>query len=393
MRLQEGTSSSCHRVKGVPLEVDNFDNFHNTETWISHRKMQLEGKFPQAGCQYCEQIEKNGGISDRLTHLKVPNLVPAELELDPTALIVTPRIIEVFLDNVCNLACIYCDESNSTRIEQENKRYGYTPLINQIDRHKDFEQLQQKFFEYLEKNYHHFRRLQVLGGEPFFQNSFNDLMTVVKANSNPDLTLNIVTSLMVSKKKLQEFIDTVKDLLIARKLKNLEIMVSIDCWGPEQEYVRHGLNMSQWQENFELLSKQKWITLNANSTITSLTVKGMPDLIKFLNVHRKYRKIHHTFGHVDGRPHQHCNIFGKGFFDKEFNDIIECMPATTVWERNQIEYMKGIHISLNDTEVNPVQLKNLKEYLDELDRRRNQNWIEIFPWLDNYFKENNINVV
>ena len=394
VRLQEGTTASCHRVVNVPLDLENFDSFHNNETWISHRKMQLAGEFPQAGCQYCENIEKAGGVSDRMTHLKIPNLVPPELEADPTALVVTPRILEVFLDNTCNLACIYCDESNSTRIEHENKKFGYEikgiPIINQIDRHKDFEQLQDKFFLYLKKNYHHFKRLHILGGEPFFQDSFSRLMSVVESNTNPDLELNIVTNLMVSEKKLQKFIDTVKQLILNRQIKRLDITVSLDGWGPEQEYIRYGLNLKTFQQNFELLLKHKWIIMNVNGTITSLSIRTMPELIKILNQYRSKRKIHHTFSLVDNRPHLHPRIFGPGFFDKDFDNIINCMTSNTEWTRNQLDYMIGIKKSLSNSVENREQLRNLKLYLDELDRRRNLNWYSLFPWLNEYFKESNI---
>jgi sulfatase maturation enzyme AslB (radical SAM superfamily) len=50
--------------------------------------------------------------------------VPPELENDPTALSVTPTILEVFLSNVCNLACTYCVDLNSSQIEQENNKFG-----------------------------------------------------------------------------------------------------------------------------------------------------------------------------------------------------------------------------------------------------------------------------
>ena len=394
VRLQEGTTASCHRVNGVPLDPSNFDNFHNNATWIEHRKQMLEGTFPQAGCQYCEKIERAGGTSDRQTHLKIPNLVPHELEADPTALVVTPRILEVFLDNTCNLACVYCDESNSSRIEQENKRYGYIPVVNQQSpRSVDFDKLVEGFFAYLDKNYTHFRRLHVLGGEPFFQTQFDRLMDYVSTHSNPELELNIVTNLMVAPKKLEKFIAQAKQLLVERRIKRLDITASIDCWGVEQEYIRYGINMAEWQQNFDMIAQQKWITVNANSAITVLSIKTMPKLIEFLNQYRKFRNIHHTFGHVDIRPHLHCEIFGKGFFDKAFDDVVNCMDSTTVWGRNQIEYMLGLKKVLSTAEVNLEQLGNLQSYLDELDRRRDLNWRGVFPWLDEYFKENNINVV
>lgn len=391
IRLQEGTSSCCHRVEPVKLTVENFENFHNHEVWISHRKLMLDGKFPQQGCQYCERIEKVGGTSDRMTHIQQPNLYPTELDTDPEAINVRPRILEVFLDNVCTLSCVYCDESNSSKVAAENRKFGYIkgiPYYFKDTPHDDFPALVEKFFEYLDKNYTNLKRLAILGGEPFYQKAFDRLITFIKNNNNPDLELNIVTSLAITPKRLHDFVAEIKELLVQRKIGRLDITVSIDCWGAEQEYVRHGLNMDKLRENFEYLVAQKWITLNVNSTLTSLTVKTMPELIEYINHHRQTRKIYHTFGHVDFKPWLHCDIFGSGFFDKDFEKIIQCMPTETEWDRIQQDYMKGLAKSLNQFEADPTKLGQLELFLDEIDRRRNLNWRSIFPWLDQYFLEN-----
>jgi len=396
IKLQEGTSQSCHRVDPLFLTPENFDNFHNDEKWLEQRKMKLDGKFPQAGCQYCETIEKAGGVSDRMTHLKIPNLYPLELDTDPEAIHVTPRILEVFLDNVCNLRCIYCDESNSSRIEAENKKFGYIKEFKNlmpIPRHSNFDELVEKFFAYLENNYTGLRRLQILGGEPFYQKSFDRLIDFVKQNTNPDLELNIVTSLAISKSRLVEFVESMKQLLIQRKIGRLDIMVSLDCFGAEQEYVRYGVDLKQLKENFEFLVDQKWIMLNVNSTITSLTIKTMPAMIEYLNNFRKQRKIHHSFAHVDNRPWLHCSAFGAGFFDPEFNKVLACLPEKTDWDQNIKNYMHGLHKSLSLSEIDYAKISQLKRFLAEIDRRRNLDYTKVFPWLDQYFLENQKYVV
>jgi MoaA/NifB/PqqE/SkfB family radical SAM enzyme len=399
IRLYEGTSASCHRVHGLNLDVSTFENFHNDKKWVDQRKLMLEGKFPQAGCQYCENIEKNGGISDRLTHLKIPNLYPTELDDDPLAVVVTPRILEVFLDNVCNMGCIYCDESNSSQIQNENLKFGYikvknvTPNNQIVSKHPDFELLTEKFFTYLEKNYHQLRKLNVLGGEPFFQQSFPRLITFIENNNNPDLELTIVTNLKVSRKKLEEFVLKMKHIVSKRKIARLDITVSLDCFGDEQEYVRYGLDLIKFKENFEFLVKHRWITLNVNSTITSLTIKTMPEMIRYIKSFLTERKIFHSFGLVDGRPWLHPNIFDGKFFKNDFKNILEEMPDITEWDKNQKHYMEGIvkYISISTTDLE--KLHDLTAYLDEIDRRRNLNWRQIFPWLDQHNELNKDNHV
>lgn len=388
--LYEGTSGCCHRVEKIPLTADTFDNFHNDDRWINQRKLMLSGEFPQQGCQYCGNIEKNGGVSDRLTHLKIPDLYPPELDIDPTALHVTPRILEVFLDNKCNMSCIYCDESNSSVIQNENQKFGHINLPTsktdnlKVPRHPEFKQLTEKFFEYLLTNYSHLRKLNILGGEPFFQKSFDRLVEFLKINQNPDLELTVVTNLKVPRKKLEIFISDMRQLIIQKKIKRLDITVSLDCLGKEQEYVRYGMNLESFKNNFEFLVSQKWITLNVNSTITCLTIKTMPEMILYINSFLNQRKIFFTFGIVDGHPYLNPIIFGGNFFDSDFAAILNSMPETSVWEKNQKQYMEGIISYISTSTVDIEKIHDLIHYLDEIDKRRNLNWRDTFLWLDNY---------
>ena len=46
----------------------------------------LEGKWPEKGCDYCINIEKAGGQSDRITNLDFPGIhAPVELDDNPIA--------------------------------------------------------------------------------------------------------------------------------------------------------------------------------------------------------------------------------------------------------------------------------------------------------------------
>ena len=101
-------TASCHRTNHHRFDTDRFD-FHNTPSKISDRLNMLEGQWPDRGCEYCRNIEQAGGVSDRITNLDFPGIhAPPELDADPRAVHVTPRILEVYFDNTCNLKCLYC---------------------------------------------------------------------------------------------------------------------------------------------------------------------------------------------------------------------------------------------------------------------------------------------
>ena len=67
--LNQLATASCHRVQPLAIDPENFDDFHNIPKKIADRELMLEGKWPQGGCEYCGDIERAGGWSDRLHNL------------------------------------------------------------------------------------------------------------------------------------------------------------------------------------------------------------------------------------------------------------------------------------------------------------------------------------
>jgi organic radical activating enzyme len=386
IQLYEGKTSSCHRVDSSDIESENFNIFHNTPKKLTDRSLMLDGQWPSGGCEYCKNIEDAGGQSDRQFQNQIPNLAPPELDIDNLATNVTPRILEIYLDNVCNMSCIYCWDGFSSRIQQENINFGDfsnngIEIKNTAVKHHKHAELTQAFWNWMEKNSTELRRFHVLGGEPFYQTEFDSCMKFLETHYNPELEFNIVTNLKVSKAKLEKFIERIKQLIVTRRIKRFDLTVSIDCWGDEQEYIRYGIDMKQWQENFDYVASQSWITLNINQTITGLGIKSMPLLIKYINQHRKIRPIGHYFMACVNKSHLYPGIFGAGFFDEDFKSILSEMPNDTWQHKNARDMMIGLQSEFNSHQRNGVELLKLHTFLNEIDRRRNLNWRKIFPWL------------
>jgi len=384
--LYEGKTNSCHRVGLSDIDSENFDTFHNTPKKLSDRSLMLDGQWPTGGCEYCKNIEDSGGQSDRQFQLQVPNLTPPELDIDPTAINVTPRILEVYLDNVCNMSCVYCWDGFSSRIQQENVKFGDfssngVEIKNYSVKHHDHTKLTGSFWNWMEKNSTTLSRLHILGGEPFYQSEFEICMKFLETHYNPKLEFNIVSNLKVPMPKLENFVERIKNLIASRRIKRFDLTASIDCWGDEQEYIRYGIDMAQWQTNFDYLAGQKWITLNINQTITGLGIKSVPFLIKYINQHRKTRRIGHYFMACVNRSPLYPGIFGTGFFDEDFKNILAEMPNDSWQHTNARNMMAGLQSEFNSHQRNETELSKLLTFLNEIDRRRNLNWKTTFPWL------------
>ncbi len=387
--LPNGVTSSCHRVTPHKFEIKEF-NFHNTPEKIDQRNTMLAGDWPAAGCNYCQRIEETKvGQSDRQFFLNVPDLTPTELDINPLATTVTPTILEIYLDNTCNLGCLYCNPSFSSRIDTESKRFGTfnkngVILTSEYQPVDDQKIILDQYWEWMKNNASKLKRLHILGGEPFFQPNFKMFFDFFNNYPCPHTEFNIVTNLALPKHKLIDYMSQFKELIFNKKIRRLDITASIDCWGPEQEFTRYGLKLPNWQENFEYLLDQPWIKLNINSTISVLTIKTMPELIIQLNKWGNNRKIEHYFAQVFDPSFMAPKIFGPNEFKEDFNKILNLMETGSWRGTHAYTHMNGIFATIANSEIDKNEILKLITFLDEMDRRRNTDWRKVFSWLIKY---------
>jgi hypothetical protein len=388
--LNSLSTASCHRTKLWPIDLNDFDNFNNVPQKIEARERMLAGEWPGFGCEYCRDIESAGGLSDRQHALATRNLAPVELISNPTATHVTPRIVEIFAQNTCNFSCVYCNASLSSQIQQENKKFGeFNSGGVRIPVHSVPEATQEvfdRFISWVDRNINQLTRLHLLGGETFIQhNLMTQILDIIERRPNPNLTLCVFSNLNAPDRAWNLYIDRIKDLALKGHIQKMDLTASIDCWGPEQEYVRSGLDLAKFEERFAWASEQdSWLQLNANQTVTALTMKTMPELIEKIAYYGRNKTIGHWFQFYTGpQMFQHPKIFAYSEWAETFDKIYRVMPTDTDEQRDAIPRMQGIQKLLQQSQTNDwASIKQLQIYLDELDRRRQTNWRELFPFLD-----------
>jgi hypothetical protein len=241
------------------------------------------------------------------------------------------------------------------------------------------------FWAWLGNNYQKIRYYQILGGEPFYQREFDTSLEFWETHPNPDLAFNIITNLKVPPKRFRAYIDRFGDMVAKGHLNRLQITGSLDSWGPQEEYVRWGLDLAEWEENFTYCLDKPWITLSVNAAITGLTIKTLPDLIERINQWESQRPdqgIYFSFMSATNPYELVPDIFGAGVFESDFERILSVMPTHTDRHRHSREHMQGIMQQIVSTPRDNTRIADLKTYLTELDRRRGTDWHTLFPWLD-----------
>lgn len=392
--LNSGDTSSCHRSAWTKIPED-FDDFHNTDLKIKHRKMMLQGKWPGDGCEYCHTIEEAGGASDRQFQNQVPSIYPLELDTDPTLTNVRPVVLEIFFSNTCNLSCVYCNASLSSTIQAENKKFGGAVLseLNFSYTDNQYKNLIPKFWKWLDKHGKTLKRLQVLGGEPFLQKDVSKLVEYFISNPNPDLELNFVTNLSLNERVIFSYLEKFVLLKQNNNVKRIDMQCSIDCWGPSQSYIRHGISLDLFEKNIIKLTEDNLFRVGLLTTVTSLSIPTMLDLAKKRN---QWQKTQEIFWYMHLVLPITDSVFDPTIFDydvyKQYIDQMYQWLSIKTWDdQRTLEVFNGIVTKLkHNCKTDIVRQHRLLDYLEKNDQRRNTNWKEAFPWLEKEFIKNNV---
>jgi len=389
--LATGKTASCHRVETHDISVNDFGNFHNTPDKIAQRETMLRGEWPQAGCEYCQNLEAAGGKSDRMMYLDYP-LVPKELHNDLTSTHVTPRLVEVFINNTCNLKCVYCSAGLSSSIQKENQQFGQwldprpgrDPLYviwqpEMVETRNDYVDA---FFRWLEDHHQDLYRLHLLGGEPFLQAEIVRFIEFFETHHCPDLEFNIISNLMVKERNMQNSVGRLAQAVKDGRLHGLHITASIDAWGPGAEFVRYGLDIETFEKNLlYLLNNPQVNTVGVFQVLNCLTVREAPALYEKITEWRQIRpdlKYAFQFNVASEKYFDHPKYWPADLWQASFDSLIEQMTCA---QDPLLSEMQGIWQSVLAGVPDPDAQELCTLWLDELDRRRGTNWRELFPYL------------
>lgn len=387
------STASCHRVNKDKFDLKSF-NFHNTPEKIQARSDMLEGKWPGHGCEHCKNIEDAGGTSDRMIHLDFHGITaPPELDTDLTATNVTPRILEIYFSNVCNLKCVYCQPLFSSQINQENTKFGKfikdgVHIDGPMNIPEEFTEATNGMFDWLDKNIQHLNKLLILGGEPFIQKETQRLLDFIAVRELPNLDLVLFSNLTIDHEKFKKQIDHLQKIKFKSKINQINIVGSLDCWGSPSEYVRNGLDLSLFQQNFEYLLNHTDFILGINSALGPLTIPTMPELVHKINEWSKVRTVYWSLMKTGGRPYFHPTIFGSLMLDMGYRQSIDLFDAGDSPEKKSyLSYFEGISKEIQRSKPDLHLQKQLKIYLTELDRRRGTDYTVTFPTIAELLKD------
>lgn len=377
--------NACHRTGGFHMEGMRFKDFNKHPGLVADRERMKNNQWPETSCRYCKRIEDVGSTSERQVFTKQPKWTPHEINEAPDGVIpeeVTPRIMEVYFRNACNLACTYCSPMFSSKIAQEIQKFG--PIsdkygLNGIHKtNPNYETRKKEFWNYMKAHSHKISWFHILGGEPFYQKEFEECLDFLQSKDHPDLVVKVFSNLSHTPRKFEQKISLIRDLIAQNRLKGFEIVCSIDAWGEEQKIARYGIDLEQWKRNFDILVNEPHITLSVHSTICPLTLPTAYQLTEMVNEARKIKpSITQSYNIIADPVFLDPCVFGK-HMEEDFNKLIDVMDPN---DDNTIKVVEGFRDKVVSSVPNKELMLEFYNYMEEISRRRNLDWRGTYPHL------------
>jgi pyruvate-formate lyase-activating enzyme len=410
--LGSGMTTSCHHPlphKITTQEVQmNPKALHNTEQKKRERADMQAGLRPK-GCEYCWKIEDMGkdSISDRV----YKTLLYTDEELEDAyntswTQDINLRTLEIAFDRTCQLACSYCNPAFSSAWVRDIKFNGeYTNLVSDGRNHfthtHDSSQLYtihddnpyiEAFFRWWKSDLHKtLTELRITGGEPLMSGYTWQLLDWFKANKGKSKTrLAINSNLAMERDKIDRLLEAAKDV-------ELDLYTSCEATHDHAEYIRDGLDYTQWLENVEyLLASKRLRGMNIMCTINALCLETLPYFIKqIVKLKQKYGRdsICISLNILRFPSFQSPLVLPKDFRQAQANRLDIVKTNYTKWfhefEINHLErlidYLETVETPHSEAFEMPKLHNDFKQFYSQYDERRKKNFSETFELLREWY--------
>jgi sulfatase maturation enzyme AslB (radical SAM superfamily) len=241
-----GTLGRCGHMVDSP-QFDSLEKLDNSN-WLTTVKQKFEKNQWPNECVRCAQTEDLGQGSIRLNAINFDQLQTQSDYLS----------VGGVLDNVCNSACLTCNEQLSTKIGSLKNKYY--PIVDNSDR---FWNLPQERMVHLDIN----------GGEPSASKNYKKLLSSIPKNVK-SIRVNTNGSLIIN--ELQH---------LASVGIQVTVTVSLDGIGEVHDRVRWPIKWDKFYTNLMQYQSMPGIDLNTWTTVSALNIGDFDNIQNFTKQH------------------------------------------------------------------------------------------------------------
>ena len=423
LHLPTGLNNSCyhpplHAIDATVLK-DNPGALHNTEHKKQQRKIMLKQERPTE-CSYCWAMEDNGKLSDRHYRSGEPW---AAKDFDSIMNFtgdedVVPSYVEVNFNHACNLKCSYCSPQFSSSWQQEVDQFGAYPTSHPHNDPSHFvghrrpipvredNPYVDAFWAWWPTLYPELEHFRMTGGEPLLDKNTYRVFDYVLANPSPKLHLNVTSNFSVDEKSWQKYLSYVKQLCEEERIEHFMQYVSLDAWGSQAEYIRHGLDFNLlWDRVNQFLTEIPGrnsitfiITMN-NLSVTSLG-SLMAGILGLRHIYSTtYQRVWFDTPVLRTPTWQSLQLLPESYAD-QLEQLWVWMMKNLEKESDPYHGFKDYELSRLDRDIAwmrdgsklaPDYVQQNKSdfyrFFSEHDRRRGTDFLATFPEMTTWWKE------
>jgi organic radical activating enzyme len=431
IHLHTGRTHSCHHPDTHPIPLSELNTnpsaLHNTNFKKQKRKEMLEGKRPSE-CQYCWDIEDTSTqSSDRIYKSSEDWSLPfmEEIKKMDWRQDFNPRYVEVSFSNTCNFKCSYCGPSFSSQWVHEVEKYGGYPTSTNFNgleslvregrlpfKQTEYNPYVEAFWKWWPELYRDLHTFRITGGEPLLSKDTWKILDYIiqEKNPNTNLSLAINSNLGVSDHLIDQLIDKVNRISDEGRSKEFSIFTSVDGWGEQAEYGRHGLVFNKFWDNLnKILTRCPTVSMVIMSTYNVLSVPSYHKLIRGVyDLKREYTSnqrscdgsaVHLDVSHLRFPEHQSVRILPLAYSKlvKRQWELTEENIVNTNLNKNQVSYgfeygeiskLKRIYDWMNSPQNSyllKVHRKDFYRFIKEHDTRRGTDFVKTFPEFEKFY--------
>jgi organic radical activating enzyme len=401
------SNHSCYHPEPKHWELSDIENnpsgLHNTKWKKEQRKKMLNGERPEE-CHYCWNFEdlddtlisdrKNFSSAGGMFSNEIPEIVKMTGDEN-----INPKYIEVSFNHSCNLACSYCSPGQSSRWHEEIRKHGPYPVEDPTVRHihdmvdEDENPYIEAFWKWLPECYSDLKVLRLTGGEPLMSSSADKLLDyVIQMPINEELDFAYNTNLCTPDRRITHLIKKAKQ--INEKVREFRIYTSAEAFGEQAEYIRYGFEWDKWCKNTRRVLEEG-IVVSVMCTFGILSIVNFNKFVEQIFLWREEGlPVRFSVSTLINPNHFDVRLL-PDIYDKYIEEIQDfynknhdrfLAPEKRTME-NLFKFCKNKDYK-NDSEKAAL-LRDFSRFFREYDKRRNLNFLDIFPELSDLYKDSN----
>ena len=420
LHLPTGLNNSCYHppLHAIPQEnlTTNPSSLHNTPYKKEQRRIMLTQERP-AECSYCWNMEDQGKLSDRhyrsgepwaaVDFEQIKNSTGAEDDI-------IPSYVEVNFNNACNLKCSYCSPQFSSSWHDEAQRmgpYATSTPHNSLDHFtgnrriipaREHNPYVEAFWAWWPQLYPTLEHFRMTGGEPLMDKNTYRVFDHVIENPSKKLHLNVTSNFSVDEVLFQKYLTAVKTICDGR-IEHFMQYVSLDGWGGQAEYMRHGMNFDLvWSRVDQYLTEvPSYNSLTFIITMNNLSVSSLQQLLEgILQLRRKhsitYQRVWFDTPVLRQPAWQSLQTLPESYVQR-LEHIRDWMSKNLTTESDPYSGFKDYEVARLDRDIawmrsaqaqdHSVARADFYRFFREHDQRRNTDFSKTFPEMASWWAE------